>query len=272
MDSRPPASGSNAPSAYIGQLPPSTAVMAPIRFTGCAWRGLYANSRSGSAQRRGSVSGARNPALTRLQRRRKPRFVPHVSSFVRDRGSAGTRMRDLRGGVSLQVPATIHVDDLPGDEIAPEQEDDGLRDIPRPTMPLKRQTVGMTLEITLICTWRRQNQPRRHRIDRNPGREGERDHPRKLGEYVFAQNVPRMSEVEPLEVRIVQVDDAAPIQPLREIAAERQRHPRIDLHIRREAGPGELGKSLDWEDGRVVDENIELSRHRACTSDERDRK
>ena len=42
-------------------------------------------------------------------------------------------MRQLRAGVSLQVSATIHVDDLPGDEITPEQEDYGLRNIPRNT-------------------------------------------------------------------------------------------------------------------------------------------
>lgn len=92
----------------------------------------------------------------------------------------------------------------------------------------------MTLEIAFIRAGWRQNQLWRHRIDCDCGRKCKRRHPRKLGEHVFAQYVAGMSEVEPRQVRIVQVDDAATRAAAGEISAERQGHPGVDLDIRRE--------------------------------------
>lgn len=64
--------------------------------------------------------------------------MAHVSLFLRKRRSTGNRARRWCSHAPVQVPPTVYVNDLPGDEIATEQENDGLRDISRAAVPLQR--------------------------------------------------------------------------------------------------------------------------------------
>src|SRR6185437_10180499 len=59
-----------------------------------------------------------------------------------------------------------------------------------------------------------------------------------------------------------------PHETLGEIAAQRQRNPRIHLHVRRESGPSEVTDRFGRKDGRVVDEYIKCAEFPARTLDE----
>src|SRR6185437_1225889 len=72
----------------------------------------------------------------------------------------------------------------------------------------------------------------------------------------------------PLQMRIVQIHDAAACETLGELTAQRQRNPRIHLHVRRESGPSEITDRLSGKHGRVVDEYVQRARFLARTLDE----
>src|SRR6185312_6409165 len=82
------------------------------------------------------------------------------------------------------------------------------------------------------------------------------------------EDVAGVLEIEPLQMCVVQIDDAAPHETLGEIAAQRQRNPRIHLHVRREPGPSEITDRLGRKHGRVVDEYVQCAGFPARTLDE----
>ena len=67
----------------------------------------------------------------------------------------------------------------------------------------------------------------------------------------------------------MQVDDLAVANSLSEGAAEDERNPRIDLHIRRQPGPGQIVQRLGWKDRSVVDQDIQTVRCLPGPFDER---
>src|SRR6185312_17445111 len=118
------------------------------------------------------IGGATIDLIDRGQARIGADRVPVAAGWLRanpQMGGAGHR--SLSGGdrsvnaVLPEMPSSVHVDHLAGDEIAAQQKHDRLRDISRSAMSLQRQATGMTHEIALVRTRRRQNESGCHRVD-----------------------------------------------------------------------------------------------------------
>src|SRR5512135_18089 len=65
----------------------------------------------------------------------------------------------IRSIVCLQkVPASVHVDDLPGHEIASEEIERGLSHVVRAAVAFERQEFGLLVEIRLVFAARRKDE------------------------------------------------------------------------------------------------------------------
>ncbi len=65
----------------------------------------------------------------------------------------------------MQPAASIDVDNLAGDEVTAEEEDDGLGDVTRTAMALEWKPIGVSLKITRVLPGWRKDQPGCNGID-----------------------------------------------------------------------------------------------------------
>ena len=115
---------------------------------------------------------------------------------------------------------SININHVAGDEITFDQKGYCICDVLWATVPLKRYGVNKVLKVTLILARRRQDQPWRDCVDGNVRRELQRHHLGHRRKYVFAQDVTHVAPIVSFQAGVMQVDDLAVANLLREVAAK----------------------------------------------------
>src|SRR5262245_26425754 len=125
----------------------------------------------------------------------RPRMHRSIRSLMRMRSIA----------VFMQVAPSINIDNVACNEIALNQEGNGIRDVLCFSVALERDSMNEALKKALVFAGRRQDQTRSDCIDADIRREFQRHHARHCCEYMLAPDIADVCPVIALQAGIVQI-------------------------------------------------------------------